>query len=212
MQDTKEKILNTAERLFAKQGFSATSIRQITRVAGVNLASLHYHFGSKDHVVLEIFARRLDPLNKARLDRLEEHKLNSNTGHPSLNQTIEAFIGPPLRLGLRSSKGGHQFMQLLGRAFTEPGHYWEELIMPQFKDLAIVFLPAFRVHVPDLSEDDFFWRVIFMIGTMAHTMSAVPRLNFLSQGKCNATDPEETISRMTTFLVGGFCAREDESI
>ena len=212
MRNTKEKILDTAEKLFAKQGFSATSIRQITKVAGVNLAALHYHFGSKDHVVLEIFVRRLNPLNKARLDRLEEYEQNSNRGDPSLNQVIEAFIGPPLRLGLRSGRGERQFMQLMGRAFTEPGHYWEELIMPQFKELAAVFLPAFRVHVPKLSEEDFFWRVIFMIGTMAHTMSAAPRLNFLSQGKCDVSDPEETIKKMVTFLAGGFHARGDEGV
>jgi AcrR family transcriptional regulator len=206
MRGTKQKILDTAERLFAKQGFSATSIRQITSIAGVNVASIHYHFGSKDHVVSAIFSRRLSPLNRARLERLEEHKKNSKAGHPSLNQTIEAFIGPPLRLGLRSGKGERQFMQLMGRAFTEPGHYWEELIMPQFKDIAAVFFPALRVHLPNLSEEDFFWRIVFMIGTMSHTMSAAPRLDFLSQGKCDSGDPEGTIQKMTTFLVGGFCA------
>ena len=48
MIDTKQKILDAAEQLIAEQGYAATSLRQIIAEAGVNLASIHYHFGSKD--------------------------------------------------------------------------------------------------------------------------------------------------------------------
>ena len=47
MNDTKERILDTAERLFAQQGYAATSLRGIIAEAGVNLAAVHYHFHSK---------------------------------------------------------------------------------------------------------------------------------------------------------------------
>lgn len=44
---TKEKILDVAEGLFAEYGFNDTSLRTITSKAGVNLASVNYHFGDK---------------------------------------------------------------------------------------------------------------------------------------------------------------------
>ncbi|CSD08028.1 TetR family transcriptional regulator [Vibrio cholerae] len=45
---TKEKILDVAEGLFAEYGFNDTSLRTITSKAGVNLASVNYHFGDKN--------------------------------------------------------------------------------------------------------------------------------------------------------------------
>ena len=71
MSATKEKILDTAERLFAEQGIGATSLRQIIGVAGVNLAAVHYHFGSKEALLEAVFARRIERVNRERLEMLD---------------------------------------------------------------------------------------------------------------------------------------------
>ncbi len=63
---TREVILDTAESLFAQQGHDATSMRQITSAAGVNLASVNYHFGSKESLVQAVLKRRLAVLNRER--------------------------------------------------------------------------------------------------------------------------------------------------
>ena len=55
---TKNQVFNAAERLFALHGFQNVSVRDITAEAGVNLASVNYHFGSKDALLFEIFRRR----------------------------------------------------------------------------------------------------------------------------------------------------------
>ena len=65
--DTRDLLLDTAERLFAEHGIDATSLRTITSEAAANLAAVHYHFGSKDGLIQEVFARRFDPLNEDRL-------------------------------------------------------------------------------------------------------------------------------------------------
>ena len=62
--DTKEIILDTAERLFARSSFSSVSLREITAEAGVNLAAVNYHFGSKDALLLAVFRRRAVDLNR----------------------------------------------------------------------------------------------------------------------------------------------------
>ena len=69
-QSTKERILSAAEVLFARHGFDGASLRQLTAAAGVNLAAVNYHFGSKDRLVEEVFRRRLDELNSRRLKAL----------------------------------------------------------------------------------------------------------------------------------------------
>jgi AcrR family transcriptional regulator len=61
---TKERILDTAERLFAERGYSATSLRAIIAEADVNLASVHYHFDSKEALLEAVFLRRALPANE----------------------------------------------------------------------------------------------------------------------------------------------------
>ena len=63
---TKQQVLAAAERLFALHGFQNVSVRDITAEAGVNLASVNYHFGSKDALLFEIFRRRTSELNRER--------------------------------------------------------------------------------------------------------------------------------------------------
>ena len=61
MKDTKRDILDAAEQLFAVRGPHATSLRQIIGRAKVNLAAVHYHFGSKELLLRAVMARRLVP-------------------------------------------------------------------------------------------------------------------------------------------------------
>ena len=64
-QATKDLVFETAERLFALHGFQKVSVRDITAEAGVNLASVNYHFGSKDALLFEIFKRRTELVKDA---------------------------------------------------------------------------------------------------------------------------------------------------
>ena len=63
---TKDRILDAAESLFMEHGFEATSLRSITAAAGVNLAAVNYHFGSKEELFQAVLTRRLDPMNQER--------------------------------------------------------------------------------------------------------------------------------------------------
>ena len=93
-RDTKIRILDAAESLFAEHGFAATSLRAITRHANVNLAAVHYHFGSKEGLVEAVFSRRLGPLNQERLELLDAVEARGG----ELEDVLRALIGPALRL------------------------------------------------------------------------------------------------------------------
>jgi len=58
--ETRTRILDAAEELFMLHGFEGTSMRLLTSRAGVNLAAVNYHFGSKDALIEAVFRRRLD--------------------------------------------------------------------------------------------------------------------------------------------------------
>jgi AcrR family transcriptional regulator len=111
---TKERILTAAELLFAQRGFDGASLRQLTAAAGVNLAAVNYHFGSKDRLVEEVFRRRLDTLNAHRLAALSKV---AGRGETTLEDVLDAFIRPALALS--SDGSGSLFMRVLARAFAE---------------------------------------------------------------------------------------------
>ena len=146
--DTKLKILNTAEQLFAVRGVSGTSIREVTSSAKVNLAAVHYHFGSKESVLEAVVSRRLIPLTSERLALLEEFERQSDDGVVVLAKIIEALVGPALRLSRNPEKGGGHFMRLLGRLVMEPDDKVQRLLTDHFKVSLEKFMPALQRALP----------------------------------------------------------------
>src|SRR3954451_21446652 len=93
---TKAAVFAAAERLFALHGFQNVSVRDITAEAGVNLASVNYHFGSKDALLFEIFRRRTSELNRERARMLHEAAARHD-GRPPVRDILEAYFAPALR-------------------------------------------------------------------------------------------------------------------
>ena len=83
MNHTKERILDTAERLFSEHGYSATSLRSIIAGAGVNLAAVHYHFHSKEALLEAVILRRSVPANLERLALLDRFQKEANGNPPA---------------------------------------------------------------------------------------------------------------------------------
>src|SRR5215471_10621595 len=94
MSDTKQKILDAAERLIGEQGYAGTSLRQIIADAGVNLASVHYHFGSKEELLDELVMRKAGPVNEERLAMLDRAEAASASKAEFLERILEAFLAP----------------------------------------------------------------------------------------------------------------------
>src|SRR5258706_10605789 len=91
--DTKQRILDSAERLFAARGVEAASLRTIIADAKVNLAAIHYHYHSKDALLDAVLKRRLEPINRERLALLD-----ACGERPRLEAVLDAFIAPAVRV------------------------------------------------------------------------------------------------------------------
>ena len=115
---TKEAIIQAAEQLFAAHGFAATSLRQVTATAGVNLAAVNYHFGSKAALIDIVLQRMLAPLSEARLHNFECITAGGNV--PSLEEALEAYYRPFFELLDSRSAIGKQRRLIFGRLTNEP--------------------------------------------------------------------------------------------
>ena len=108
MSDTKCKILDVAERLFAEQGYAATSLRHIIAEAGVNLAAIHYHFGSKEELLDGLVARIAVPVNADRIARLDRLEAEAGDAMPAVEAILEAFLMPAAEMARQHPESGEK--------------------------------------------------------------------------------------------------------
>ena len=203
--DTKEQILDAAEVLIAEQGIDAVSLRAITSAAKVNLAAVHYHFGSKEALVQKVFERRIRPVNARRLQLLDEAEAAAGGAGIQLEAILRAFVEPAIQLYADDSKGP-MFMRVCGRVFAEPSQHLQETIDDFFTEIVGRFGAAFKVALPELEEEELAWRMHFTVGTMVHTLMDHDRLKRFTRGACTMDDPKALVDRMVTFCAAGMRA------
>lgn len=204
--DTKDTILNAAEYLFAEQGFGATSLRQITARAAVNLAAVNYHFGSKDELATEVLRRRIEPINRERRLRLDRICRPA-----SLEDIVRAFLEPAMRTqpgdpGTVAESQAAGLCRLFGRISVEQPPFLRELFREQFGELSQRFIAMLTEAAPEIPATTLWWRMHFTVGAMAHTLQSAHVLNQLSGGACDPEDNEAITAQLIAYAIGGVSA------
>jgi AcrR family transcriptional regulator len=203
--ETRTRILDAAEELFMQHGFEGTSMRLLTAKAGVNLAAVNYHFGSKHALVEAVFRRRLDPMNTARLAELEKIETEERACSPEA--IIRAFITPGLRLMEDAKSGGRNFARLLGRTYTEPNKAVRALIGQMYAPTMQRYKAALERALPQLPREELVWRMHFMFGTLAYTLAATDTVQLIAGCKPeDRYDARLLEDRLSSFLSAGLNA------
>ncbi len=200
--DTRERILDAAETLFAEHGFEATSMRAVTSVAQVNLAAVNYHFGSKDGLVQAVFERRVGPLNAERLALLDAAQAEAAPEAPSLDRVVAAMVTPLIRVGRECEP----FLRFFNRCQIEPIECLSTVFTTQFKAVSTRFLAALQGALPHLAPDDVMWRASFAFGTVAHALASHQRMRLISGGRIDGGDLDQLLPRLIEYLVAGMRA------
>jgi len=201
---TKAAVFAAAERLFALHGFQNVSVRDITADAGVNLASVNYHFGSKDALLFEIFRRRTAELNRERARMLHEAN-DRHQGNPPVREILEALFAPPLRWGAANSERRIS-VQFIIRSRSEGTEEMREALAKDVSHLAR-FADALIKARPDLPPETVYWRLHFCLGMVHNNRFAeFDRLHVLSDGITREGDTEALLKRMLDFAEAGFLA------
>jgi AcrR family transcriptional regulator len=199
---TKDAILNAAERLFANERFAAVSLRDITREASVNLAAVNYHFGSKELLVLELFKLRSIELNRERAQLLKAAEAAAG-GTPPLRDVLFALVAPPVRDWLSSDPAVSIKARFLVRAMIESTPEVRRLHETEVGHLQ-QFVTALARSMPELSHADICLRLHFTLGVMHYAMNERKRLEMLSKGAWDYSNPEDVIAWIIDFTAPGF--------
>lgn len=196
---TQAQILDAAEQLFATKGQHATSLRSIVKAAGVNLAAIHYHFGSKEGLILAALKRAIQPIVSTQIEQLiavEESEIP-----PSVETIFRAFFAPVLGvISPRQNGRGLIQVKFIGRCCTEPAT--ERLVAEEFRLSQQLFIQAFRQVLPDCSKSEIEWKLDFAIAVLIRQLctSFQDKTTFqeFSSGKV-----ELTIQRLVRFTAAG---------
>lgn len=190
---TSSAILDAAERLFAADGYDATSIRQITRVAGVNVAAVHYHYGDKPAVLRAVTSRIVGPMNERRIRLLELAQATAAPAPAPLDAVLDAFVRPDLETLLALQRRGTTVARFLGRVYSDQTPWIREMTREQFAVVPARFYPAIAAALPHLARDEIAWRMSMIAAMLVHTFATWP---------VDGMDPataERTVRRLVAF-------------
>tara|TARA_B100000029_G_scaffold16037_1_gene16575 strand:+ start:1715 stop:2383 length:669 start_codon:yes stop_codon:yes gene_type:complete len=201
--DTKRRILDAAESLMGDKGFTSTSMRDITTAAKVNLASINYHFGSKEALLASVLERRLQPINEKRLELLDALELENSDAGIRHQDIVRAFVSPPFQQQQQWGGNSETFLRLLGRLHSETNEEFRQVFMSEYELVFQRFAVALQRALPHLTNTNLPWRMLFMVGSMALTMSWGQSMMLR---KDNSSTPSDVLNELIEFTCAGLAA------
>ena len=201
---TRLVILDSAERLFSRHGFSRVALRDITGDAGVNVSLVKYYFGSKSDLLREVIERRSRPIIEQRNRLLDDclARAEAKGGPPDVGKVLEAYIGPVLRAG-RDVPGGDHLQRLMGAALIDDSPEIRRTIHRVYRDISARFVEALRLACPGLPAEEFNWRLNCVFGAMIYLFAHPSRVERLLGPDFDSTDMEAALRFTLPFLEAG---------
>jgi AcrR family transcriptional regulator len=197
-------IITTAERLFARQGYDQTSLRQITREADVNVASVNYYFGSKDALAEAVFEGVIARVTKARLALLDRISAEAGENAPDLERVVSSFIEPYLAPG--NEDQGALMARFILKHRLSPNDATRRIVSTYLNPLAGRYVEMFGRATSGIAGDDLVWRYLMMVSTIVLTATEdweADRLATLTEGRASLKDRQKLLDQTVGFLVAG---------
>jgi AcrR family transcriptional regulator len=198
---TKARLLEAAESLFIEHGYEAMSLRQITALAGANLAAVNYHFGSKEVLVQELLTKRLDRLNQERLQLLSTCEAQYGEQAMDVSVVLSVLFAPALRL-TRDSAGGPAFMRLLGRVYSDPSPFIRDFLHEHYRTIYERFFAAFARALPHMPRNELGVRLQFSLKALSGVLAS-ENMDELIEAICVGETVSDSLmlARLIAFIV-----------
>jgi len=210
--DTATRIILAAEALFASHGFAQTTLRQITAKADVNLAAVNYHYGSKHGLIEAVACRFVDPLCRT-LDQMLAERLAADAAAPRVEELLELLVRTLLQVQDRNASALALFMRLLDLAYMPGQEELRQFLSASYAPRLASFLQLLRKDCAPMQDNEFFWRLHFLLGSLVFTLSNYETLNQLErEAGHEQPDIERILHRMIPVISAGFQARAESTL
>jgi AcrR family transcriptional regulator len=205
-ENTKERILDSAELLFAKGGYNGVSIREITDIAHCNQASVHYHFGSKENLYLEVFRTRWLPREKAVVAFFEDALRGLK--NPAPDKVVEAFARAYVDGPLTDTERQRQRL-LVVRELANPGEAFDlvaDQIMLPISKLFLKFLKPFLAK--GVTEKDLTLHVLGIAGMVFYFTYSRTLISRVLGSEYTHRFKKNIIQKIVSFSLDGLPLRK----
>lgn len=199
---TKEAIVKAAERLCAEQSFAEVQLRDIVAAAGVSLAAVNYHFGSKDELLAHVFLTHTTAMNRERLAELKQAEEDGG-GVAQVEAILNALVRPALQWCLSEDRRRSTASRFHARALAEAPPAIKKILKSDLDHLR-PFAIALRKSQPGEKEVDIYWGLHFVLAMVRHTINDHDRLMNLSDGLCKLDDLDGIVDRILELSLPAF--------
>ncbi|MGB3533922.1 MAG: TetR/AcrR family transcriptional regulator [Microcoleaceae cyanobacterium] len=199
--DTKIQILDAAERQFALLGYAGTSLRAVTRDANVNLAAVHYHFGSKEELFKAAVRRVAEPIVNEQVRRLDG--LEQRNSPFSMADVIRAYVAPSLEMLHSAEPSCFVHAQFMGQCRIEP-HPIQQLASAEFSLSHERFLSALQQMLPHQSEQELSWKLDLVVAMLVRVLTQIENSQLLLED--NTRQIDRLTERLVLFITSGISA------
>lgn len=169
--DTKRRLLDAAERLFAERGFEGASMRAITQAAGASVSAANYHFGSKEALLRATLLRRVEPVNRRRFELMEEIERTGQGSTPAVEQILDAFLRPVFEQIAASPEAPARYRGIAARLYSDPPEIVAALKPEIFGPISERFLELLGRALPDRTREELALVLQLNVGLMVHVIS-----------------------------------------
>lgn len=204
----RDRILRAAVEMFSKYGFDGATLRQITDLAGVNVAAVNYYFSSKDELMRLVLEQLVAPI-QSRVEWLERFEREAGGEPLPLEKIVEAMVRPSVEQS-RDETGGRPLIRLLLQVRALPRPETTRFFTDRVDPVARRFIAELKRALPHLHESEIYWRYNFSLGAVMQILTdsdpSVRRLKVLSNGLCDTDDDEEVIRQIVRYISAGLAA------
>jgi AcrR family transcriptional regulator len=209
--ETRERLLDAAEQIFAERGFEGASMRAVTQAAGASVSAANYHFGSKEALLRATLMRCVGPLNERRLARLDALKAEAGGRPLELETIIEVFLRPVFDEHASSVDATARFRQVAARIYSDPPDVVAAMKRELFGPIVERFVGALAAALPEKSREEIELGFQLTVGVMVHVISG--HLVMVASpeddaGQCwtSRLSNESVLQQMITYVAAGLRA------
>jgi AcrR family transcriptional regulator len=196
-----EQILDAAEYLFSKNGFSGVTLRDVAERVGIHTTLLHYYFKDKRNLFEAVFKRRAAVTSGRRMAALEKYEAEAGD-HPTVEGALHAFLDTDLDLYMEGGEPWMNYAAFCARVSLTPEG--AEQMDVHFDPVVLKLIGILRRALPHYGDEDIFWGYQFVTGALMNALARTGRIDRLSGGLCRSDDFAAVKKRIAKFMASGF--------
>ena len=199
--NTKDRILEAAEELFALHGFDSVSVRDVTQKAGVNVAAVSYHFGSREGLTQAVLERSIAPVVAERLRLLDA--VDDAASPPTVGAVMDALIRPLVVQVRRSELSQALFVKLAGRCMSDGLSQMPNDCKTMIRGMVERFVCALHRALPHVPKEILAWRLHFCHGALMETLARDDALREFFPDRKHPLTTDELLTALLDFCSAG---------